>query len=189
MSKVAIVYYSKTDITGQLVQACAESIQQEGAEVVSYLIEGKNIIEGRFEDSSIYAVLEECDAIIFASPTYMGNVSAQFKTFVDASGDAWYSQKWSGKVAAGITCGGAPNGDQANTLQYMQTLACQHGMYWVSLDVHNGLNKGLNRLGCQLGVVAQSEGGKPKEEDLATAVYLGKRVTTLLNKLKSAPEE
>ncbi|MGL1934639.1 MAG: flavodoxin family protein [Fibrobacterales bacterium] len=189
MSKVAIVYYTKTDITGQLVQACAASMQQEGAEVVSYLIEGKNIVEGRFEDSAIYDVLQECDAIVLASPTYMGSVSAQLKTFVDASGDAWYSQKWSGKVAAGITCGGAPNGDQGNTLQYMQTFASQHGMYWVSLDVHNGLNKGLNRLGCQLGVVAQSEGGKPKEEDIATAAYLGKRVVTLLNKLKSVPQE
>ncbi len=184
MPKIGIVYYSKTDITGQLVQACAEEIEKNGVEAFTYLIEGESIVEGRFQDEALIEILNGCDGIIFASPTYMGGVAAQFKTFVDASGGAWYSQKWANKVAAGITCGGGLNGDQTNTLQYFHTFACQQGMYWVPLDTHSGINKEMNRLGCQMGVVAQSSDGKPVKEDRATAAYLGKRVVDLVKKLQ-----
>ena len=186
MPKVAVVYFTKTDVTGQLAQAVITGLQESGVNnIVDHKIEGKEIIDGRFVNPDLFDTLKSCDAIIMGSPTYMGGVSAQFKSFADASSDYWSDQFWSNKVAAGFTSGSALNGDQASSLQYLVTLANQHGMYWVGLDLpRGGKDLGLNRLGCQLGVVAQSSDGTVNEVDLATARYLGKRVANLVNKLE-----
>ncbi|EMX0312516.1 TPA: flavodoxin family protein [Vibrio parahaemolyticus] len=187
MSKIAIIYFSKTDVTGQLAQAIAAGVEQQGeCEILSHRIEGSEIIEGRFVNPNLMDELAECDAIIFGSPTYMGGVAAQFKAFADASSESWYHQKWANKVAAGFTSGGALNGDQSCTLQYLQTFAYQHGMMWVGLDkISNSGEQNLNRYGVQGGIVAQGEDGKLHSSDIATAEYLGKRVAALVSKLSA----
>ncbi|MCQ9051480.1 flavodoxin family protein [Vibrio diabolicus] len=188
MSKIAIIYFSKTDVTGQLAQAIAAGVEQQGeCEILSHRIEGSEIIEGRFVNPHLMDELAECDAIIFGSPTYMGGVAAQFKAFADASSESWYHQKWANKVAAGFTSGGALNGDQSCTLQYLQTFAYQHGMMWVGLDkISNSGEQNLNRYGVQGGIVAQGgEDGQLHSSDVATAEYLGKRVAALVSKLSA----
>ncbi|MGF1698576.1 flavodoxin family protein [Vibrio lamellibrachiae] len=185
MSKIAIIYFTQTDITGQIAEAIASGIEQQGnVKILSHRIQGKEIVEGRFVNPSLMEKLASCDAIIFGSPTYMGSVAAQFKAFADASSDSWCYQKWADKVAAGFTSGGALNGDQSCTLQYIQTLANQHGMIWLGLDqITNSGEQGLNRLGTQTGVVSQGSDGIVHLSDLATAEYLGKRVAKLVKKL------
>ncbi|EIU6760168.1 flavodoxin family protein [Vibrio parahaemolyticus] len=192
MSKIAIIYFSKTDVTGQLARAIAASVEQQGikqqgeCEILSHRIEGSEIIEGRFVNPNLMDELAECDAIIFGSPTYMGGVAAQFKAFADASSESWYHQKWANKVAAGFTSGGALNGDQSCTQQYLQTFAYQHSMMWVGLDkISNSGEQNLNRYGVQGGIVAQGEDGKLHSSDIATAEYLGKRVAALVSKLSA----
>ncbi|WP_455294720.1 flavodoxin family protein [Vibrio parahaemolyticus] len=193
MSKIAIIYFSKTDVTGQLARAIAAGVEQQGikqqgeCEILSHRIEGSEIIEGRFVKPNLMDELAECDAIIFGSPTYMGGVAAQFKAFADASSESWYHQKWANKVAAGFTSGGALNGDQSCTLQYLQTFAYQHGMMWVGLDkISNSGEQNLNRYGVQGGIVAQGgEDGQLHASDVATAEYLGKRVAMLIDKLST----
>jgi len=184
LAKVGIVYFTKTDITGELVNATISGIESIGLEVFSHKIEGVEIVEGRFLNASVLDALKSCDAIIFASPTYMGGVAAQFKAFADATSELWEPQEWAGKIAAGITSGTGLNGDQSTTLQYFFTLASQHGMYWVGIDSAYGSGKNtINRLGCQLGVVAQSNGEEVDKADLETAKYLGIRVSNLVLKL------
>ncbi|CAH1603158.1 Flavodoxin [Vibrio jasicida] len=181
MSKIAIIYFSKTDVTGQLARSIAAGVEQQGEyEILSHRIEGSEIIEGRFVNPHLMDELAECDAIIFGSPTYMGGVAAQFKAFADASSESWYYQKWAGKIAAGFTSGGAMNGDQS-------TLTNQHGMIWVGLDkISNSGELNLNRYGVQSGIVAQGgEDGQLHASDVATAEYLGKRVAMLVNKLST----
>ncbi len=193
MSKIAIIYFSKTDVTGQLARAIAAGVEQQGikqqgeCEILSHRIEGSEIIEGRFVNPNLMDELAEYDAIIFGSPTYMGGVAAQFKAFADASSESWYHQKWANKVAAGFTSGGALNGDQSCTLQYLQTFAYQHGMMWVGLDkISNSEEQNLNRYGVQGGIVAQGgEDGQLHASDVATAEYLGKRVAMLVDKLST----
>ncbi|EPW6910362.1 flavodoxin family protein [Vibrio parahaemolyticus] len=193
MSKIAIIYFSKTDVTGQLARAITAGVEQQGikqqgeCEILSHRIEGSEIIEGRFVKPNLMDELAECDAIIFGSPTYMGGVAAQFKAFADASSESWYHQKWANKVAAGFTSGGALNGDQSCTLQYLQTFAYQHGMMWVGLDkISNSGEQNLNRYGVQGGIVAQGgEDGQLHASDVATAEYLGKRVAMLVDKLST----
>ncbi|MCG3862620.1 MULTISPECIES: flavodoxin family protein [unclassified Photobacterium] len=177
MKAIAIVYFSQTDVTGALVDACCHELELEPVEMITHKITGSEIVEGRFVNHDLMAKLQCCQAIIFASPTYMGSVSAQFKAFADATSDIWCDQKLAGKIAAGITSGGSPNGDQTETLRYFQILASQHGMIWVGIDkTSNYSSLGVNRLGCQTGVVATSEGGKPYANDIATAKYLARRI-------------
>jgi multimeric flavodoxin WrbA len=185
VAKIAIIYFTKTDITGQIAKAIASGIEQhKGIDILSHRIEGKEIVEGRFVNEPLMDSLADCDAIIFGSPTYMGGVAAQFKAFADASSESWVHQKWANKVAAGFTSGGALNGDQSSTLQYIQTLAGQHGMVWVGLDkITDSGDQGINRLGTQAGVVSQGIDGEVHASDLATAQYLGQRVAGLVSKL------
>ncbi|MDW6003972.1 flavodoxin family protein [Vibrio mangrovi] len=187
MFKIAVIYFTKTDVTGQLAQAVISGIEEhEDVRAVEHRIQGREIVEGRFENSVLFESLLGCDAIIMGSPTYMGGVSAQFKAFADASSEYWSEQQWADKVAAGFTCGSALNGDQSSSLQYMSTLASQHGMYWVGLDAAHGYRDfGLNRLGCQLGVVAQSTDSIADEIDIASAKYLGSRVAKLVKRLRA----
>ncbi|NRB77450.1 MAG: flavodoxin family protein [Saccharospirillaceae bacterium] len=186
MINIAVVYFTKTDITGTLAKTIIKTVEsQKDVNVIEFKIEGPEIIEGRFVNDDIFLQLDKCAAIIFGTPTYMGGVSAQFKAFADATSELWCSQKWAGKIAAGFTSGSALNGDQTSTLQYLVTLSNQHGMYWVGLDSALGFNdKGLNRLGCQLGVVAQSADGLLHKTDLKTAEYLAQRVVNLARQLK-----
>jgi multimeric flavodoxin WrbA len=177
--KVGFIYYTKTDITGALVLAAIAELKSSGAEVFYHQIQGSEIIEGRFVNAEVFESLTNCNAIVFASPTYMGGVAAQFKAFADASSEVWGSQGWSGKFASGMTSGTALNGDQSSTLQYMVTLASQHGMLWVGLE-GSPQNKMIDRLGCQLGVVSQSDGGQVDDVDLASARHLVHRVVNLL---------
>lgn len=52
MPSVGIVYFSKTDVTGQLVKAAASEIKNKGIDVFEYQIKGPEIVEGRFENKS-----------------------------------------------------------------------------------------------------------------------------------------
>jgi len=79
-----------------------------------------------------------CDGLILASPVYMGMVSGQMKLLMDRSvmfrtgGDFGLS----GKLGAGIACGGFRNGGQELTLQNMQTFFLQQDMQALSDGPH-----------------------------------------------------
>jgi len=177
---VGIVYFTHSDITGELANAAAQAIQSQGVSSILYRVKGEDIVDGRYINAKVFKELKDCDAIIFASPTYMGGPSAQFKAFVDATSGLWESQRWSGKIAAGITSGNSANGDQSSTLHYFSVLAGQHGMIWVGLDEKNKGNNEINRFGCQFGVVAQGRNGQPDDVDLNTAKHLGTRIANMI---------
>lgn len=182
--KALVVYFSKTDITAKLVMALRDRLAQEPeCDITLFSILGSDIVEGRFQNDAFIRSLPSYDVIVFASPTYMGSVSAQFKAFADATSELWAEQELANVYAAGITCGSAANGDQTSTLSYMQILATQHGMLWVGLDSACGFNdKGVNRLGCQLGVTAWSPNGELDPSDAATADYLAQRLINVVIK-------
>jgi hypothetical protein len=50
-------------------------------------------------------------------------------------------------------------------------------MFWLGLDsAHGYKDHGINRLGCQLGVVAHSVDGSVNDNDLDTARHLARRI-------------
>lgn len=131
-----------------------------------------------------WPLLDQADAIVFGTPTYMGNISGPFKMFMDATSAVWFQQKWKDKLAAGFTNSGSLSGDKVNTLHGLMTFAAQHQMIWVSQGVwpsaYTGDGKGLNRLGGWSGLITQADQGPadktPGPEDRATAEAFGRRI-------------
>lgn len=194
MSKVAIVYHSGYGHTHEQAKAVAA-----GASSVPGVIAELIRIEKADQDfAPILARLEQADAIIFGSPTYMGSVSGVFKVFMDATSKVW--GKWTDKVSGAFTNSASQNGDKLNTLIQLAIFAAQHGMTWVSLGLMPGNNstKGspedLNRLGSFIGAMGQSpadlgpEHG-PSKSDLKTAEHLGRRIAQAAQRLRVEQRE
>jgi multimeric flavodoxin WrbA len=187
MVQIAVVYHSGYGHTAKQAAAVAAGVDSvEGAK--AQLISVDQIEEH-------WASLEAADGIVFGSPTYMGGVSAPFKTFMDASSKPWYARAWKDKIAAGFTNSASQSGDKLSTLIQLAVFAAQHGMIWVGLDILPGNNnsKGsvedLNRLGSFLGAMAQSNADQPAElvpppADLKTAEVLGARVAETAKRFK-----
>jgi multimeric flavodoxin WrbA len=142
-------------------------------------------------DEALWARLQEADAIVFGSPTYMGGCSAAFRAFAEASARLMQDgMRWKDKIAAGFTSSGSMSGDKLNTLMDLAVFAAQHGMIWVGLARLAGWNhsyssiEDLNRLGGWLGAMAQADADLPaetvpRETDLRTARDLGRRVAEI----------
>lgn len=187
--KIAVVYHSGYGHTAEQAKAVARGAGNVAGAVVQLISVAD--VEQHWTD------LEQADAIIFGSPTYMGSVSADFKKFMDASSKAWFAGKWKDKLAGGFTNSSSQNGDKHNTLNTLAVFAAQHQMLWVSLGLPPGNHdsKGsvndLNRLGSSLGAMAQSNADQgpehgPIASDLKTAEHLGQRVASFAARLKAA---
>lgn len=183
MAQVLVVYHSGYGHTQRMAQAVAEGA---GAQLLAIDAEG-NLPEGG------WAALDAADAIIMGSPTYMGGVSWQFKKFADASSRPWYAQAWKDKLFAGFTNSAALNGDKTLTLNYLFTLAMQHGGIWVSQGVMPSNTKAAQRddanyLGSYSGAMAQSPSdagaGEMFAGDLETARHFGQRVADVARRFQ-----
>ncbi|OED42416.1 flavodoxin [Chromatiales bacterium (ex Bugula neritina AB1)] len=187
--RVAVIYHSETGTTAQLAQQVVQGAESvTGASALLLEIKGADIHHGKFSNAALLGSVTAADAIIFGSPTYMGSVSAEFKSFADATSDIWSRQAWSGRVCSGFTMGANPSGDQLSAIQYMNILSNQHGMLWTGVDIPGGSDpQGRNRLGAQNGLIANTYTNKVDPLDLATANYLGARVATLALKINDKP--
>jgi multimeric flavodoxin WrbA len=186
---VAVVYHSGFGHTQKQAEAVAAGIGQVAG--------ARALLVPVAEAEARIAEINAADAIVFGAPTYMGSVSAPFKTFMDFTGGIWYGRGWKDKIAAGFTNSASQSGDKLNSLQQLSIFAMQHGMIWVGLDLLPGNNnsKGsvndLNRLGSFLGAMAQSNNDEgpdkgPLQSDLETAKHLGKRVAALTQQFAAA---
>ena len=182
MTKVAIVYhsgYGHTKRVAEFVAKGAEGVEGTTVSLITAPDAAENI-----------DILNDADAIIFGSPTYMGGMSGPMATFKDATSKAWMSRVWENKIAAGFTNSGSYSGDKSQTLTQFVTLAMQLGMIWVGLELMPGNNssKGsendLNRIGSSTGLMTQANTDEsaetaPPEADLKTAEHFGARVATV----------
>jgi NAD(P)H dehydrogenase (quinone) len=182
MTKVAVVYHSGYGHTEVLAHKAAQGVRDGGAEAILLALDGQADNLGAIVDKA-----GEADAIIFGSPTYMGDVSAAFKAFAEASAKAFFVQGWKDKLASGFTVSHSFAGDKGRTIETMATLAAQHGMVWVSLGIPSpnvvAAERGpatINRVGGFLGALAQADNGPaditPPEGDRETVRLLGERV-------------
>ncbi len=191
MSKKCIILshsgYGHTQKLAESVLAGSSLVAGVTTEQVQIDQEG-NLPEGGWEK------LLAADGVIFGCPTYMGGPSWQFKKFADASSKYWAQDQWKDKVAAGFTNSGTINGDKFSSVQYLITLAMQHGMIWVGtgLKPANTLaatRNDVNYLGGFSGLLGQSpvDGGPdkgPLPGDLETGKLFGKRVAEIIARLR-----
>lgn len=87
----------------------------------------------------LYNDLIQADALIFASPTYMGGMSAQMKAFVDRT----VALRRNGfllkdKLGAVLAVGGSRNGGQELVITQLHAFLHIHGMLPVGDDNHFG---------------------------------------------------
>ncbi|MHC4817508.1 MAG: flavodoxin family protein [Planctomycetota bacterium] len=187
MSAISVVYHSGMGHT----QAMAEAVTRgaagvEGVDVSLIPIEGKDIVDGRWRNNDVLEKLDASDGIIFGSPTYMGSVSGQMESFLDATAERWMAQAWKDKVAGAFSVSGGPSGDKFSTLVRFATLAMQQGMIWVGLGMIPNA-EGLNRLSFYFGAAGQAMQEPPEEApnevDKKTGELLGRRIAEVTKKL------
>jgi len=194
MSAIAIVFhsgYGHTRKQAEAVRTGAASVPDLEAHLLQIDAEG-NLPEAAWK------TLNEADAIIFGTPTYMGSVSWQFKKFADASSKPWFTQAWKDKIAAGFTNSATINGDKLSTLTSLFTLAMQHGMIWVGTGMMPANTKAatrndVNYLGSFSGLMAQSPSDASPEEgplpgDLETARRFGARIARTVHSIQQSKE-
>lgn len=189
MTKIAIVYFSGYGHNQKLANAVIEGVKSTGAEVLDLKIPS----EGGLEDSQLDEI-DNVDAIIYGAPTYMGGPAWQFKKFADQSSKKWFTRAWQDKLAGGFTTSASQVGDKGQTMNYLQTLASQHGQIWVSLGLapSNTLaatEDDLNRRGSSVGLMATAPSDSPADVapfkgDLETAKFYGERIAEIAAKFK-----
>lgn len=187
--KVAVIYYSATGTTYALAKAIVEGAESTGAEVrlrkvhelapeeaiatnegwAAHRLETQDVPEATLAD------LEECDALIFGSPTRYGLPAAQLKQFIDTTGPLWFAGKLVNKITSGFTSASTLHGGQESTI-----LALYNTFYhWSSITVAPGYADPIqfaagNPYGTSF--MSQNSPGMPDDTALAAARFQGKRV-------------
>ncbi len=185
MANIAIVYHSEHGHTKLQAEAVARGAAAlDGVDVRLYTAEEA---VGRIDE------LDGADAIIFGTATYMGNISAGMKRFMEASVSKWFAAAWRDKIAGAFTNSSSFSGDKLNTLQGLVVFAMQHGMIHVGTGMFPAESDpgsmgsvagpgpdATNRVGSFLGPMASSfqvdPPGAPAPGDIATAERYGRRV-------------
>jgi NAD(P)H dehydrogenase (quinone) len=172
---VILLFDSGSGHTETLAGFVSTGIEQAGG--TAQLI---NLADGPLD----LARLNAAAAIVFGTPTYMGGVSARFKTFMDDSAAVWHAQPWRDKIAAAFTVGGNRSGDKLASLQHLAIFAAQHGMIWVGQDLigpspKDNTPRGINADGSWLGLMA-TQSSDPDQPipagDAETATNFGTRI-------------
>jgi len=200
MIKVAIVYHSINGHTARLAHAAAEGCDSiEGVTANLVEIRKEDVQDGRWKNATAIEILNTSDAIMFGSPTFMGDTSAVFKMFLEWAFDPWLKQAWKDKFAAAFTNSASQSGDKLNTLQSLCVFAMQMGMIWVGVGDPPGNNwsggsrNDVNRLGTWVGAMAQSNGDsddstEPPASDCETVSRLARRLSLIAKRFKEGGE-
>lgn len=91
MASVYIIYhsgYGHTKLQAEAVHRGAASVPAVHAHLITTA-----------EATSKLDELDGADAIIFGCPTYMGNMSAEMKKFIEVAATKWFTLAWKDKIA------------------------------------------------------------------------------------------
>ena len=182
MKNLAVIYHSAHGNTERIAQFIVEGAAGVTG-VRTELLQAEDL-------ASSPERLLGFDGFIFGSPTYLGGVSGQFKTFMDSTGRLWKTHALKGKLASGFTVSALPSGDKQSTLLSMFVFAMQHGMFWVGNAIlpeqHSGVpyDDAANRLGSWSGLMAQAGHSAPANSfapgDIKTARMFGRNIAGAL---------
>lgn len=157
MSKVLIIYYSKTGNTEKMAQMVSEGVNR---------VPGVSCSVQRVEDTSLEDLLE-ADGIIIGSPTYYGVADARTKDLIDRS--VKYHGQLEGKVGGAFTSSANVGGGNETTLMNLIAMLLVHGM------IVPGFSKGDH-----YGPVSI---GAPDQRVEENCHRVGQRIAELVNKL------
>jgi multimeric flavodoxin WrbA len=128
------------------------------------------LIEDDMQD--IYQKLETADGIIFGTPVYFMNLSAQAKAVIDRTYSFLWTAKLRGKVAGAVVA--------ARRVGAGQVLSLLYTWFTVQRMITAG---GCIGYGMDKGEVRQGTGGGPGSTALGEAGAIGKAMVSMLSRL------
>ena len=202
--KIYVVFYSTYGHVYKLAEAIREGAQSVGgAEVELFQVAetlsdevlekmGAKDARQSFAHVPVIApkMLGDADAIIFGTPTRFGNMAAQMRTLLDATGGLWKNGALVGKVGSVFVSTATQHGGQETTITSFHTTLLHHGMIVVGVpyscqelgemdEITGGTPYGATTL-------ARDDGSRqPSENELAIARFQGKHVAEITRKLFS----
>jgi NAD(P)H dehydrogenase (quinone) len=200
--KIFVVFYSMYGHIHKMAEAIAEGARGvEGASVEVFqvaetlpdeVLEKMGAREARQAFAHVPIIdakqLGEADAIIFGTPTRFGNMAAQMRTLLDATGGLWKSGALIGKVGSVFVSTASQHGGQETTITSFHTTLLHHGMVIVGVpyscpqltnmqEISGGSPYGASTL-------AKDDGSRqPSENELAIARFQGEHVAKLTKRL------
>ncbi len=197
MTKVLVLYYSAWGHMEAMAYAAAEGAKEAGATVhvkrVPELVpaETAKAMHYKTEQKAEIATVDELpnyDAIIFATGTRYGMMTAQMKNFIDQTGGLWAKGALVGKVGSAMTSSATQHGGQESTILSFHTVMLHHGMVLVGLPYAYAGQMGHDEIrgGSPYGASMTTGGDgsrQPSKQDLEAAHYQGKHVAGIAAKL------
>ena len=195
--KVLILYYSAYGHIRTMAEAVAAGAREAGAEVTVKRVPETLPPElqkqlGIAEPAGVpVATVDELpgyDAIIFGTPTRFGNMTAQMRAFLDATGGLWAKGALVGKVGSVFTSSATQHGGQESTILSFHTTLLHHGMVIVGLPYAFQGQMGVAEVkgGSPYGAstIADGDGSRqPSAVELDAARFQGAHVAKLAGKL------
>ncbi len=201
--KILVVYYTMNGHTHRLAEAAAEGARKVIGAKVEMLRVPETLSEMELKRRGASAEagqafanvpvctleeLAEADAVIFGTPSYLGNMSGQMRTFLDSTGDLWRKNALVGKVGSVFVSAGSQHGGQeAGILSFIPTLL-HLGMIVVGLPYTFESQRRIDEVAGGSPYGASTIAGRagerwPSETELAAARFQGKFVAEIASRL------
>lgn len=198
--KVLVVFHSQYGHTQIMANAVAEGVKEvsgveavlrrapEFPDYIQHIEAEKGYSYQVYQSQQSIPVctvqdLDEADGVLFGSPTRYGNMTAQMKALIDSTAQLWLRGAMEGKPAGLFTSTASTHGGQETTLLTMAVPVLHLGMLLVGVPYSvPGMIHTEARGGTPYGAttITGPQGElQPKEEDLAVAKALGKRVAEI----------
>ncbi|WP_442482680.1 NAD(P)H:quinone oxidoreductase [Aeoliella sp. SH292] len=200
--KIHVVFYSMYGHVFQMAEAVAAGAKEvAGAEVTLFqvaetlpteVLEKMGAVDAKKAFAHVPVMepkqLAEADAVIFGTPTRFGNMAAQMRAFLDATGGLWKTGALVGKVGSVFASTATQHGGQETTITSFHTTLLHHGMVIVGVpytcpglvnmsEITGGTPYGATTL-------SKDDGSRmPSENELSIARFQGKHVAEIAAKL------
>lgn len=201
--KVLVVYYTMNGHTYRLAEAVAEGARQVNGTEVEVRRVPETLSEAELKKRGAMEVaekgfasvpvctleeLEKADAVIFGTPSYLGNMSGQMRTFLDSLGDLWKRDALVGKVGSVFVSSGSQHGGQEAAILSFHPTLLHLGMIIVGLPYSFESQRRIDEVagGSPYGastIVGRAGERWPNETELAGARFQGKHVAEIASKL------
>jgi NAD(P)H dehydrogenase (quinone) len=197
MANVLVLYYSSYGHIERMATAVAEGARSTGAKVDVKRVpetlpeELTRKLGYKLDQPAPLATVEELpqyDAIIFGTGTRYGNMTAQMKTFIDATGSLWMRGALIGKVGSVFSSSATQHGGQESTILTFHPVLLHLGMIIVGMPYSFQGQMGVGEVmgGSPYGAstIAAGDGSRqPSKIELEGASFQGRHVAEIAAKL------
>jgi NAD(P)H dehydrogenase (quinone) len=197
MTKVLVLYYSAWGHMEAMAYAAAEGAKEAGAKVdVKRVAETvpediQKAYHYKMDQKAPIATVDELpnyDAIIFATGTRFGMMTAQMKNFLDQTGGLWMKGALVGKVGSVMTSAATQHGGKEAIILSFHTPLLHHGFVIVGLPYAYQGQMGHDEIrgGSPYGATALTGGDGSRAvstQELEAAKFQGAHVATIAKKL------